>query len=203
MHPNPLFRTDDRALMESLVEEIGFGMVFAQTPEGPRVAHTPLLSTGEGAVRFHLARGNALTRHLEGATALIVVNGPDAYVSPRWYANRDTVPTWDYVAIELEGRVRSMDDEGLESFLHAAIAKHEGRLEGEPWLAEESSEKMWAGLFRGIAGFELEVQAWRPTLKLSQKKSAEERARIADGLEAAGHAALARMVRSHAEVGSA
>lgn len=203
MHPNPLFRTDDRALMESLVEEIGFGMVFAQTPEGPRVAHTPLLSTGEGAVRFHLARGNALTRHLDGATALIVVNGPDAYVSPRWYANRDTVPTWDYVAIELEGRVRSMDDEGLESFLHAAIAKHEGGLEGEPWLAEESSEKMWAGLFRGIAGFELEVQAWRPTLKLSQKKSAEERARIADGLEAAGHAALARMVRSHAEGGSA
>ena len=203
MHPNPLFRTDDRALMESLVEEIGFGMVFAQTPEGPRVAHTPLLSTGEGAVRFHLARGNALTRHLDGATALIVVNGPDAYVSPRWYANRDTVPTWDYVAIELEGRVRSMDDEGLEAFLHAAIAKHEGRLEGEPWLAQESSEKMWAGLFRGIAGFELEVQAWRPTLKLSQKKSAEERARIADGLEAAGHAALARMVRSHAEGGSA
>lgn len=203
MHPNPLFRTDDRALMESLIEEIGFGMVFAQTPEGPRVAHTPLLSTGEGAVRFHLARGNALTRHLDGATALIVVNGPDAYVSPRWYANRDTVPTWDYVALELEGRVRQMDDAGLEAFLHAAILKHEGRLEGEPWLAEESSEKMWAGLFKGIAGFELEVQAWRPTLKLSQKKSAEERARIADGLEAAGHAALARMIRSHAEGGSA
>ncbi len=196
MHPNPLFRTDDRALMESLVEEIGFGMVFAQTPDGPRVAHTPLLSTGVGAVRFHLARGNALTRHLDGATALIVVNGPDAYVSPRWYANRDTVPTWDYVALELEGRVRRMDDAGLEAFLHAAIRKHEGRLEGEPWLAEESSEKVWAGLFRGIAGFELEVQAWRPTLKLSQKKSAEERAQIADGLEAAGHAALARMIRS-------
>ncbi len=203
MHPNPLFRTDDRALMESLIEEIGFGMVFAQTPEGPRVAHTPLLSTGEGAVRFHLARGNALTRHLDGATALIVVNGPDAYVSPRWYANRDTVPTWDYVALELEGRVRQMDDAGLEAFLHAAILKHEGRLEGEPWLAEESSEKMWAGLFKGIAGFELEVQAWRPTLKLSQKKSAEERAQIADGLEAAGHAALAHMIRSHAEGGSA
>lgn len=203
MHPNPIFRTDDRALMESLIEEIGFGMVFAQTPEGPRVAHTPLLSTGEGAVRFHLARGNALTRHLSGATALIVVNGPDAYVSPRWYANRDTVPTWDYVAIELEGRVRSMDDEGLEAFLHAAIAKHEGRLDGEPWLAEESSEKIWAGLFRGITGFELEVQAWRATLKLSQKKSAEERARIADGLEAAGHAALARMIRSLVDGGSA
>jgi transcriptional regulator len=195
MHPNPLFRTDDRALMESLIDAIGFGMVFAQTPDGPRVAHTPLLSTGDGAVQFHLARGNALTRHLDGTTALIVVNGPDAYVSPRWYDNRDTVPTWDYVALELEGRVRRMADEGLEAFLHAAILKHEGRLEGAPWRAEESSEKVWSGLFRGITGFELEVQAWRPTLKLSQNKTPEERERIALGLETAGHAALAHLVR--------
>jgi transcriptional regulator len=196
MHPNPLYRTDDRALMESLLEEIGFGMVFAQTPDGPRVAHTPLISTGDGAVQFHLARGNALARHLQGSEALIVVNGPDAYVSPRWYANRDTVPTWDYIALEIEGRVRKMADEGLEAFLHAAIEKHEGRLEGEPWRAEESSEKVWSGLFRGIVGFEMEVLAWRPTLKLSQNKSSEERARIAEGLEAAGHAALAHLVRS-------
>ena len=195
MHPNPLYRTEDRALCESLIDEIGFGMVFAQTPDGPRVAHTPLLRTGDGAIQFHLARGNSLTRHLDGTTALIVVNGPDAYVSPRWYAHRDTVPTWDYVALELEGRVRRMADEGLEAFLHAAIRKHEGRLGGEPWRAEESSEKMWSGLFRGITGFELEVQAWRPTLKLSQNKTPEERARIALGLETAGHAALAHLVR--------
>ena len=196
MHPNPLYRTEDRALCESLIDEIGFGMVFAQTPDGPRVAHTPLLLAGDGAIQFHLARGNALTRHLDGATALIVLNGPDAYVSPRWYVNRDTVPTWDYIALELEGRIRKMADEGLEAFLHAAIAKHEGRLGGEQWLAGESSEKVWSGLFRGITGFELEVQAWRPTLKLSQNKTAEERARIAEGLEAAGHAALAHLVRN-------
>lgn len=196
MHPNPLYRTDDRELMESLIEEIGFGMVFAQTPDGPRVAHTPLISTGDGAVQFHLARGNGLARHLDGATALIVVNGPDAYVSPRWYANRDTVPTWDYIALELEGRVRKMADEGLEAFLHAAILKHEERLEGEPWRAEESSEKVWSGLFRGITGFEMEVLGWRPTLKLSQNKSAEDRDRIALGLELAGHGALAHLVRN-------
>ena len=45
MHPNPLFRSDDRQLFETLIEQIGFGMVFLTTPDGPRVAHTPLLST--------------------------------------------------------------------------------------------------------------------------------------------------------------
>jgi len=80
MHPNPLFRSEDREVFEALIDQIGFGMVFLTTPDGPRVAHTPLMSTGDGAVQFHLARGNALTRHLDGATALVTVNGPDAYV---------------------------------------------------------------------------------------------------------------------------
>ncbi|HEU4820125.1 MAG TPA: FMN-binding negative transcriptional regulator [Qipengyuania sp.] len=198
MHPNPLFRTEDRALMEALIDEIGFGMVFLTTPDGPRVAHAPLLSTGDGAVQFHLARANALTRHLDGATALVTVNGPEGYISPRWYANRDTVPTWDYVALELEGRVRRMADEGLEALLYGLIAKHEERLAGEPWRAEETSEALWASLLRGIVGFELEVQAWRPTIKLSQKKSPEERATIASGLEAAGSPALAQLMRTFA-----
>ncbi|KPP88104.1 FMN-binding negative transcriptional regulator [Erythrobacter sp. HL-111] len=196
MHPDPAYRSDDRALFESLIEEIAFGMIFAATPDGPRVAHTPLLTTCDGPVQFHLSRGNALTRHLAGGRALIVANGPDAYVSPRWYDDRDTVPTWDYLALELEGRVRRLSDEELEAFLHAAILRHEGRLGGEPWRAGEASERVWANLFRGIVGFEMDVEAWRPTVKLSQKKSAAERARIAAGLEDAGAAALAHLVRS-------
>ena len=196
MHPNPLFRSDDRALLEALIEEIAVGTVFLTTPDGPRAALTPLISTGDGAVQFHLARGNAMTRHLDEATALIAVNGPDGYISPRWYANRDTVPTWDYVALELEGRVRRMADEGLEAFLYTLIEKHEGRTPGERWRAEEASSDMWARLLRGIVGFEMEVLAWRPTIKLSQKKSPEEREIIAAGLDAAGSPALAQLMRT-------
>jgi transcriptional regulator len=195
MHPNPLFRSEDRALFEALIDEIGFGMVFLTTPDGPRVAHTPLLSTGDGAVQFHLARGNGITRWLDGATALVTVNGPDAYISPRWYADRATVPTWDYIALELEGRVRRMDTEGLEGLLHFLILRHEGRVSGEPWRAEETPPQMWRTLLGGIVGFELEVLAWRPTLKLSQNKSAEERAQIAAGLDQSGAPALAQLIR--------
>lgn len=196
MHPNPLFRSDDRALLETLIDEIGFAMVFLTTPDGPRVAHTPLLSTGAGAVRFHLSRGNALTRWLDGATALVTVNGPEAYVSPRWYADRATVPTWDYVALEMEGRVRRLDADELDTLLYALIDKHEGRLGGEQWSAGETPPEMWRKLLGGIAGFEMEVLAWRPTLKLSQKKSADEREAIAAGLEAAGSPALAQLMRT-------
>lgn len=191
MHPNPRFHTKDRALIEAMIAEIGFGMVFATTPDGPRVAHTPLLSDGNGTIRFHLARSNALSAHLAGATALFVVNGPDGYISPRWYVDRDTVPTWNYVAIEMEGSVSPLSEDALEAFLHALIETHEASLGGMPWRASEAGAEMWAGLRRGIVGFEMEVVHWRSTFKLSQNKGDAERSTIAAGLHEAGGAALA------------
>lgn len=197
MHPDPAFRSDDRALLETLIEEIGFGMVFAATPDGPRVAHTPLLSTGDGAVQFHLSRGNALARHLNGQTALAVVNGPDGYVSPGWHEAGGQVPTWNYVALELEGLVRSMDGDGLRGLLDALSLRHESRAGAtEPWSLAAMPEGQLAAMLGGIAGFEMEVQAWRPTFKLSQNKSAADRAAIAGRLEESGSPALAHLMRT-------
>src|SRR5690606_25917533 len=119
--------------------------------------HTPLISTGDGAVQFHLSRGNALTRHLDGMIALAVVNGPDAYVSPRWYADAEQVPTWNYVALELEGRVRRMDADGLTGFLEALSTREEARLPGDPWTMDKMPEAKLSKLKAGIVGFEMEV----------------------------------------------
>ena len=198
MHPNPAFRRDDRALHEALIDQVGFGMVFLTTPDGPRVAHTPLVSTGDGAVQFHLARANALTRHLPGATALAVVNGPDAYVSSRWYDDPNKVPTWNYVAIELEGPVRQMEEEGLVGLLETLSSRHEGRITtgGEPWTMDKLTPQAMRAQLRGIVGFEMEVMAWRETVKLSQNQPADERERVAAALEAEGSLGVAELMRT-------
>ncbi|MBC2670448.1 FMN-binding negative transcriptional regulator [Novosphingobium piscinae] len=196
MHPAAAFRHDDRALLEAVVAEVGFGMVFLTTPDGPRVAHVPLLSTGDGAVQFHLSRGNALARWIDGAQALAVVNGPDAYVSPAWYADQGQVPTWNYVAVEMEGRVRRMTAEGLHGLLETVSARHEERVNpAAPWTMDKVPPERMARLLDGIIGFELEIAAWRPTFKLSQNKPAEERARVAAGLDRTGAPALAELMR--------
>lgn len=196
MHPNPAYRSDDRLLLDTLIDAVGFGMVFAATPDGPRVAHVPLLSTGDGAVQFHLARGNALARHLDGMTALAVVNGPDGYVSPRWYKDTTRVPTWNYVALELEGRVRRMDSDGLLALLGALSDKHEARIaEGEFWKIGKVPEAKLRDLLAAITGFELEVQAWRPTLKLNQRDTPEDLEGAIAGLEAQGSVAIAALMR--------
>ena len=197
MHPNSAFRAEDRAVHEALLDQIGFGMVFAQIPDGPRVAHTPLILSGAGRVRFHLARGNALAKHLDGASALLLVNGPDGYVSPRWYIDPDQVPTWNYVAIELEGPVRRIAESELLALLEALSARHEARVsKGVAWTMDKLSQPMLRRLLAGIVGFELEIQAWRPTYKLSQNKSPEEHARVVAGLETAGQPKLAALMRA-------
>lgn len=198
MHPNPAFRHDQRTVHEALIEQVGFAMIFAQAPDGPRVAHTPLVSTGDGAVQFHLSRGNALTRHLDGVIALAVVNGPDAYVSPRWYADGEQVPTWNYVALELEGRVRRMDADGLLGFLEALSAREEARLPGDPWTMDKVPQAKLDKLRAGIVGFEMEVLAWRPTFKLSQNKPEADREGVIAALEAQGSPAIAGLMRNFA-----
>lgn len=196
MHPNPAFRHDDRDLHEALIAEIGFGMVFATTPDGPRVAHVPLLSTGDGTVQFHLARGNALAKHLDGMTALAVINGPDGYVSPRWYADAAQVPTWNYLALELEGQVQRMDQNGLYALLENLSAINEARIaDGERWTMAKIPPDALRKMMAAIVGFEMDVQAWRHTFKLSQNKPADERARVATGLEAEGSAGIAELMR--------
>lgn len=197
MHPNAAFRHPDRDLLETLIDQIGFGMVFAQTPDGPRVAHVALLSTGDGAVQFHLSRGNALAKHLTDSTALIVVNGPDGYVSPRWSAEPVQVPTWNYVSLELEGRIRRMDAEGTLAQITELSDKHEGRIAtGEPWTMDKLPPERLRALLAGVVGFEMEVQAWRETVKLSQNKDAAERERLAAGLESEGAVGIARLMRT-------
>jgi len=201
MHPASAFRNPDRALLETMIEEIGFGMIFAATPDGLRVAHVPLLWTGANdsgdALQFHLSRGNAMTKHLNGMTVLAVVNGPDGYVSPRWYADPEQVPTWNYVAVELEGRVRRMDGEGLLAQITALSDKHEARVAaGKPWTMDKLPEAKSRALQAGIVGFELEVLGWRETVKLSQNKSAEERERVAAGLESEGSTGIAALMRT-------
>ena len=199
MHPNAQFRRDDRALLRAIVDEVGFGMVFAATPDGPRVAHVPLVLAKNGAddvLRFHIARGNALARHLDGLNALAVVNGPDGYVSPRWLADPAQVPTWNYVALELEGKARRIDQDSLLALLEAQTARNEARVTGgEPWTMAKMPADKLRTMMAAIVGFEIEVTAWRETFKLSQNKPADERARAIAGLEEQGAPAMAALMR--------
>ncbi len=197
MHPNAAFRWEDREAMRAFASEIGFGMLFLTTPDGPRVAHVPFVFLDEVRIAFHLARGNAITRHLDGAESLFVINGPDGYISPDWYGIDDQVPTWNYVALELQGISRKLDEAALIAQADALSDTNEKRLAPKPaWKRDKMSDGLFDKMLRGITGFELEITAWRSTVKLGQNKSADVRHAAADGAEAAGNRAIAHLMRN-------
>ena len=198
IHPASAFRWEDRDAMQALVTERGFGTLFAATPDGPRVAHVPVVWFGEATLGLHLARGNSITRHLDGATAVFVVRGPDGYISPDWYGlGANQVPTWNYVAVELEGRMLRVEQDALIAQLDAISAEQETRLTPKaPWTRDKMDDALFERMMQGIVGFTLEVQAWRGTLKLGQNKPEAARLAAADGADASGGRDIAGWMRT-------
>ncbi len=198
MHPNAAFRCDDDAL--AFVAAHGFAHIFGQTPDGPRVAHAPVLVTPAGTLMFHLARGNALAKALDGMTALISVGGPGHYVSPNWYQDpAGNVPTWNYQAVEIEGAVRTLDMAELEELLHFAAATFEPRV-GQDWTMHKMPRPKAEAMMRAITGYELVPAAIRTTLKASQNRSDADVAGVIAALEGLGeHGGVAAIRRARAK----
>jgi transcriptional regulator len=198
MHPDPAFRWEDRAGMRALVSELSLGALFCATPDGPRVAHVPVVWNDDDTLAFHISRGNGIARHLDGATALFVVQGPDGYISPDWYGlGADQVPTWNYVAVELEGRIMRTGHDALVEQVDRVTAENEKRLTSKaPWTRDKMNPARFDAMTRGIIGFTLTVQAWRGTLKLGQNKPEAARLAAADGVEAAGRRGIAHWMRN-------
>jgi transcriptional regulator len=196
MHPNRKFHLTDREAMTALIRKIGFGILFVQTEAGPRAVHVPVLLE-DGRLLFHVSKGNAVHPALAGgATALFVASGPHAYLSPDWYGLEDRVPTWNYLAVEVEGPVRQLDDAELERLLDRLSDQHEARLAPKPpWNRNRMSPGRFEGLVKAISGFEMKVESLRGTAKLDQDKPAAVRIRLADALDSAGETEMAGTMR--------
>ncbi|MDB5721247.1 MAG: FMN-binding negative transcriptional regulator [Alphaproteobacteria bacterium] len=196
MHPNRRFQLSDRDSIAALVRGLGFGTLFAATSQGPRAVHVPVMLDGD-RLRFHISRGNAIHPALAaGATALFVANGPHAYLSPDDYGMEDRVPTWNYVAVELEGPVRALDEAGLIGLLDSLSDAQEARLAPKPaWNRNKMAVGRFEALTKAIAGFEMLVTDWRGTAKLDQDKPDAVRHRLADALATRGETEMAAAMR--------
>lgn len=193
-------RIDDQEQIAAFVEEIAVGTLVTVGPDGaPDATVLPVLWRS-GTVIAHMARANEhWSRIADGGSALLVVQGPDAYVTPSWYvAKREhgrVVPTWNYSAVQLRGRVRVHQD---PNWLRAAVTeltdRHE-RSRAEPWRVGDAPERYVTGQLRAIVGVELTVERIDAKAKWSQNRSAADRAAVTTGYLADGNRAAADRVR--------
>jgi transcriptional regulator len=194
MHPNRKFHIESRDEMAALVRELGFGIVVAPTERGLRAVHVPLRLEGDKLL-YHVSRGNEVHSALAaGCEALCVVDGAHGYVSPDDYGMEGRVPTWSYVAVELNGPVRPLGEEALVRLLDSMSADNEARMAPRPaWTREQLPPGRFDAMVKAIAGFEMHIAEWRGTAKIDQDKPDEVRARVADALESRGEEALASL----------
>jgi transcriptional regulator len=163
------------------------GVLVTIDPDGvPVGTHLPILWDAEKRVATgHIARANPQWRHVADK-GLIVLSGPEAYVTPSWYPSKaehgKTVPTWNYEAVHLTGQVEWFDDAARLEGAVAALSNAHEQDRAEPWAVGDAPRPYIDALLRGIVGVSLTVERVEAKRKLSQNKSAKDFSGVERGL---------------------
>ncbi|MEO6470822.1 MAG: FMN-binding negative transcriptional regulator, partial [Aeromicrobium sp.] len=113
-----------------------------------------------------------------------------AFISPSWYASKaehgKVVPTWNYSAIQFAGTITVHDDpDWVRRAVTELTDRHEGR-RSEPWAVTDAPGAYVAGQLKAIIGLQMTVERVEAKAKLSQNRSAADRAGVVAGLRAEG-----------------
>lgn len=182
MHPNPSFRGtgEDRALAD--VAERGFGVLTLNGPDGILASHIPFVME-EKHIAAHIVRSNPIARVLRSGPVegLLIVSGPDGYVSSDWYGLPQLLPTWNYIAIHIRGEVRALPDEALRPHLEALSDFNERRLlPKKPWTMDKMDPDTLIRLMRTLVPIEIDIREIASTYKLGQNRGEAGRNAVAD-----------------------
>lgn len=184
MHPNPAFRQEPDFLNLNLVRTRSFGTLCISADPVPMISHIPFRLNEAGTeAQLHLVRSNDIARQVRDATpAVIMVSGPDGYISPDWYDDANQVPTWNYVAVHMHGRLVPDDPGTLREHLETVSEHFETRLPKRRWTLDKMDADVLDRMMRQILPFRFNVDRVEGTWKLGQNKTAPARENAADEL---------------------
>ncbi len=197
MYLPPDFKEERVPVMHEAIRTAALGTLVTLGEAGLEASHVPMLIDPEpapyGTLTGHVSRANPQWRRSAAdVQALAIFPGPDAYISPAWYATKrqsgKVVPTWNYVAIHAYGALRFFEDaERLLRLVTRLTETHEaGR--PEPWAVSDAPAEFVRGMLKGIVGFELPIVRLEGKWKMSQNRPAEDRSGVIDGLQREGGA---------------
>lgn len=207
----PAFKVEDLDTLHRHIRQAGIATLVTNGPEGPLVSHIPLLlDTGKGAhgtLIGHMAKANPhwTNGDLE-LDALAVFHGPDAYITPSWYASKRehgrVVPTWNYAVVHARGRLAFFDEpERLRTVVERLTERNEAKLAKEtgtpltPWAVSDAPARFIEGQLKAIVGLEIEITHLQGKHKMSQNRSEADRLGVAAGLGETGDVATQTLVK--------
>jgi transcriptional regulator len=164
-----------------------------QSADGLTAEHLPLIfdrgaqDGAHGTLRGHVARANPMWREAAGGAVMAVFQGPQAYVTPSWYpskaATAKVVPTWNYAVVHAHGTLRVIEDAPwLRTLVTRLTDTHEAP-RAHRWQVDDAPADYIAQMLGAIVGIEIEVSRLHGKWKVSQNRSASDRAGVAAGLD--------------------
>lgn len=186
------FREDDLPALHATMREARLSNFVTATADGLMVTPLPLFLAPDegpyGTLYGHLARANPQWKLLPTGDAIALFMGPDAYVTPSWYATkRETgkvVPTWNYVAVHAYGPAEFFEDASRLRKVVTWLTNLHERPRADPWAVTDAPEPFICAQLRGIVGLRLPITRLEGKRKMSQNRSFEDREGVAKGLAA-------------------
>jgi transcriptional regulator len=201
MYLPTMFKEDRIEHLHGFIRASGLATLVTRTADGLIASHVPLLLDASpapyGTLIGHLARPNPQARGALGE-ALAIFQGPDAYITPSWYATKratgKVVPTWNYVAVHAYGAVEFFDDPARLLDVVTRLTERQESRRGAPWAVSDAPEEFIQGMLKGIVGFAIPVSRLEGKWKMSQNRPADDRAGVVVGLREEGQDAVAVLV---------
>jgi transcriptional regulator len=190
MYNPPHFREDRPEVLHEAIRNIAFATLVTEGQEGIGATHLPFLLDAErGVLRGHVARANPVWKETRSdREALVIFLGPEAYVTPAWYATKaatgKVVPTWNYLTIHARGRLEFFDEpERLRALVSDLTDTHEAK-RPQPWATTDAPSGYIDTMLRAIVGMELTITRLEGKWKMSQNRDAADREGVRAGLAA-------------------
>jgi transcriptional regulator len=192
MYTPSYFKDEDIASLHRQIDGTRLATLVTFDEGGLQASHVPLLLNPNegpnGTLYGHLAKANPQWKTLGAKEALVIFQGPDAYISPSFYAAKaehgKVVPTWNYLAVHVRGRAQVFTDpQRLLRVVSDLTDKHEARRTA-PWAVSDAPDDYIQKMLNGIVGFAIPIERLEGKRKLNQNRSAEDITGVSKGLAA-------------------
>ncbi|MBP1990569.1 FMN-binding negative transcriptional regulator [Paenibacillus eucommiae] len=176
------FRVDDQKKLDDFIKSNSFGMLVSINNSEPVATHLPFLYDEQSnRLVGHMAKVNNQWNGLDQNRVLVIFPGPHAYISPSWYEEPNTVPTWNYVSVHVYGEINMIENqEEIEDILAQTVDYYEAD-RSEPWTSPMNSS-FNQSLINHIVAFEIKITRMEGAWKLNQHHPIERRQKVIDQL---------------------
>ena len=161
------------------MQRYSFATIITSNNDIPLATQLPFTiedCSGKLILKSHFSHLNEQVKYIKENQSLIIFSEPHAYISPRHYEKKESVPTWDYVSVHAYGKAEIIEEEKEKlRVIEEMIVFYE-----KEYLAqwEGLSEKYKKGMLGGLVAFQIEVTDLQCQKKLSQNKTLIEKQRI-------------------------